>query len=202
MKVIGLTGGIGTGKSEVAAVWKKQGATILTADTYGHKVLESNARVRAQLQRAFGADVVAKSGRANRAKIAQRAFTTPGSARALNRIVGKPLVRLLHADIKKLRKKPHGVLVVDAALLCEWQSNIRFDLCVLVTAPMRLRLAWLSKRGMSRQSARQRSRLQWADRRKRPWADVEIRNDGTLKQLQGKALETWRRATQSGWNSS
>lgn len=201
MKVIGLTGGIGTGKSEVAAVWAKRGATILTADAYGHAVLESNARVRDQLQRAFGDDVITKTGRADRAKIAQRAFVTPDTARTLNRIVGKPLVRMLHHDVSKLRRMQKGVLVVDAALLCEWQSSIEFDLRVLVTAPMALRLAWLYQRGMSKQSARRRMRLQWPERRKRSWADLEIRNDGTLKQLQAKALAVWQGAIQSGWNS-
>src|SRR5512134_3126035 len=119
MKVIGLTGGIGAGKSEVAAVWKSKGATILTADAYGHAVLEADERVREQLQHTFGEDVITKSGRVDRAKIAERAFAGPDSARALNRIVGKPLVRLLHQDVSKLRRKQKGVLVVDAALLCE-----------------------------------------------------------------------------------
>jgi dephospho-CoA kinase len=192
MRVIGLTGGIGAGKGEVAAVWKKQGATILTADTYGHTVLETNAQVRRQLRRAFGNDVISKSGRADRATIAQRAFASPDAARALNRIVGKPLVRLLHADVSRLRRRQEGVLVVDAALLCEWRSNIAFDL---------RGLAWLSKRGISARSALQRMKMQWPDRRKRTWADLEICNDGTLKQLRAKALDAWYGAVQSGWSS-
>ena len=187
MKVIGLTGGIGSGKSTVAEEWQKAGAKILTADAYGHRVLAENASVRRQLQRRFGRDVIAPDGQIDKRRIALAAFKSSADTLALNRIVGGPLVRLLHADVARLRKRRRGFLVVDAALLCEWHSKIPFDSRVLVTAPVRLRLKWLAAKRVSHAEARRRMRSQWPDSRKRPWADLEIRNDGSLTELRRAA---------------
>lgn len=187
MKVIGLTGGIGSGKSTVAEEWQKAGAKILTADAYGHRVLAENASVRRQLQRRFGRDVIAPDGQIDKRRIALAAFKSSADTLALNRIVGGPLVRLLHADVARLRKRRRGFLVVDAALLCEWHSKIPFDSRVLVTAPVRLRLKWLAAKRVSYAEARRRMRSQWPDSRKRPWADLEIRNDGSLTELRRAA---------------
>jgi dephospho-CoA kinase len=105
--------------------------------------------------------------------------------------VGAPLVKLLHADVNRLRRKRSGILVVDAALVCEWRSTIPFDVRVLVTAPRRLKLKWLSARGVSYRQAQSRMQMQWPDTRKRRWADIEIRNDGSLAGLRRKALAVW-----------
>jgi dephospho-CoA kinase len=187
MKVIGLTGGIGSGKSTVALEWQKAGATILTADAYGHRVLAENASVRKKLQHSFGREVIAPDGRVDKVQIARAAFASPSATAALNRIVGGPLVRLLHADVARMRRRRGGILVVDAALLCEWHSRIPFDVRVLVTAPLKLRLKWLAARGVSNAEARRRMRSQWPDAKKRPWADLEIRNDGSLRELRQAA---------------
>jgi dephospho-CoA kinase len=187
MIVVGLTGGIGTGKSTVADEWQKAGAKILTADAYGHRVLAENASVRRQLQRRFGSSVIAPDGTVDKKEVARLAFQSPAATAALNRIVGGPLVRLLHADVARLRKWRGGILVVDAALLCEWRSKIPFDVRVLVTAPLRLRLKWLAAKGVSNAEARRRMRSQWPDAQKRPWADLEIRNDGSQKALRQAA---------------
>jgi dephospho-CoA kinase len=187
MKVIGLTGGIGSGKSTVAEEWKKAGAMILTADAYGHRVLAENESVRIQLQRRFGRDVIAPDGQIDKGQIALRAFQSAAATQALNRIVGGPLVRLLHTDVARLERRPAGILVVDAALLSEWHSKIPFDARVLVTAPLRLRLKWLAAKGVSHAEARRRMRSQWPDSRKRLWADLEIRNDGSITELRQAA---------------
>lgn len=83
------------------------------------------------------------------------------------------------------------MLVVDAALLCEWKSTIEFDVRVLVTAPRSLKLRWLSRRGLPYRQAMERMAQQWPDHRKRRWADLEIRNDGTRAELRRKAMATY-----------
>ncbi len=80
------------------------------------------------------------------------------------------------------------MLVVDAALLCEWKSTIEFDVRVLVTAPRAKKLKWLSTRGLPYRPAIRRMRQQWPDHKKRKWADLEIRNDGTPAELRRKAI--------------
>jgi dephospho-CoA kinase len=94
--------------------------------------------------------------------------------------------------VARQRRRKGGVLVVDAALLCEWDSPLPLDLRVLVTAPRRLRLKWLSKRGLSYREAARRMGHQWPDSRKRHWADFEIRNTGSKADLRRKALALWR----------
>jgi dephospho-CoA kinase len=197
MKVIGLTGGIGAGKSVVAGAWQRLGARVLEADHYGHRVLAEHVGARRALQRQFGDDVIDRHGRVDRDKIAERAFATPGTLRELNRIVGGPLVKMLHADIARLRRRRGGVLVVDAALICEWSSTVSYDLRVLVTAPRRAKLRWLSQRGLPYRQAAERMRSQWTDARKRAWADVEIRNDGSVADLRRKARRVWREHVES-----
>jgi dephospho-CoA kinase len=192
MRLIGLTGGIGAGKSVVAAVWARCGARVLTADDYGRRVLMHDRVVRRQLLEHFGRRIVRPDGGIDRGEIARRAFASERLTKILNRIVGRPLVRLLRDDVERLRRRRGGVLVVDAALICEWGSPLSFDLKVLVTAPRRLKLKWLSRRGLSYRRAAERMRAQWPDSRKRRWAHVEIRNDGTRRALQRKAVGVWR----------
>lgn len=192
MTVVGLTGGMGSGKSEVARVWSALGARVLEADRYGHRVLAENASVKRKLVERFGPDILTSRGAIDRAAVARLVFTSPRATQFLNRTVGGPLVKALHADVARLRKRGSGVLVVDAALLCEWRSKIPFDLRVLVTAPRRQKLKWLSNRGTSYRQAARRMGAQWPDSRKRRWADVEIRNDGSLSALRRKARAVWR----------
>jgi dephospho-CoA kinase len=191
MTVVGLTGGIGSGKSEVARVWSECGATLLEADKYGHQVLESDRSVKRKLVAKFGDAILTSKGDINRAEVARQAFSSQAATRFLNRTVGGPLVKLLHADVNRLRRKKSGILVVDAALICEWRSPVPFDARVLVTAPRRLKLKWLSRRGVSYRQAQSRMQMQWSDVRKRRWADIEIRNDGSLDGLRRKALAVW-----------
>jgi len=191
MTVVGLTGGIGSGKSEVARVWAECGATLLVADQYGHQVLDSNTSVKRKLVAKFGDDILTSRGKVDRAAVARYAFASKAATLFLNRTVGGPLVKLLHADVNRLRRRKSGILVVDAALICEWRSPIPFDVRVLVTAPRRLKLKWLSRRGVSYRQAQSRMQMQWPDARKRRWADLEIRNDRSLDGLRRKALAVW-----------
>lgn len=191
MIVVGLTGGIGAGKSLVAECWGKRGARILSADAYGHTVLEKNKNVRRALIRRFGKDIVGPTGTLARDVIAERAFKSLSATRALNRIVAGPLIGLLYHDIEKLRRRRGSMLVVDAALLCEWKSTIKFDVRILITAPRANKLMWLSRRGLPYRLAIRRMRQQWPDHKKRKWADLEIRNDGTPAELRRKALAAY-----------
>ncbi len=192
MTVVGLTGGVGSGKSEVARVWAKLGAVVLEADQIGHRVLTEDAGVRRALKARFGAGVLDRQGRVVRSEVSRCAFASTANLAALNRIVGRPLVQLLHREVDRLRRKKGGVLVVDAALLCEWRTTLPLDLRVLVTAPRPLRLKWLSKRGLPYRAAVARMSHQWPDARKRRWADVEIRNTGSLERLRREAKALWR----------
>lgn len=190
MKVVGLTGGVGSGKSEVARIWARLGAVVLEADRIGHAVLEDGA-VRRALRARFGAGVLDRRGKVIRSEVSKRAFASRAGRLALDRIVGRPLVKRLYREVEKLRTR-RGVLVVDAALLCEWRSSLPLDLRVLVTAPRPRRLKWLSARGLPYRAAAARMAHQWPDARKRRWADVEIRNTGSLKQLHRQAEGVWR----------
>ena len=192
MIIVGLTGGIGSGKSEVARMWASLGALVLEADRFGHRVLSEDPRVRRALAARFGPTVIDRKGGIVREEVSRLAFATDASLRALNRIVGGPLVERLHREVARQRRRKGGVLVVDAALLCEWDSPLPLDLRVLVTAPRRLRLKWLSRRGVSYREAKRRMGHQWPDSRKRAWADVEIRNTGSKAELRRKALALWR----------
>jgi len=192
VKVVGLTGGIGSGKSEVARVWAELGAIVLEADRFGHRLLAEDPGVRRALVARFGRSVLDERGRVVRSEVSRLAFASQRNRRALDRIVGRPLVERLYREVARLRRKGKGVLVVDAALLCEWKSSLPLDLRVLVSAPRRSRLKWLSRRGLSYREAAIRMSHQWPDSRKRHWVDVELRNTGSLAGLRQKARALWR----------
>lgn len=187
--VIGLTGGAGSGKSEVARVWKRLGAAVVAADAVGHACL-NRPDVRRRLVRVFGDDILSAGG-IDRSLLGRKAFASPARVRVLNRIMHPAMTKILWRDIAALRRGGRTV-VLDAALLFEAGWDRLVDRTVVITSARNARISRLVERGLTPAQAAARLAAQWPDHRKAARADLVIRNAGSLARLRTAARRAWR----------
>ncbi len=194
--VIGVTGGLGAGKTSVCRLFAAFGAQVIDADQVGREVVE-HPDVKEALIAAFGEDIVDEEGRLKRRLLGQRAFVDPASGERLNRIVWPPLLRKLWADVRTaLQENPDRPVIVDAALLFEWGDLSGFDAVVVVTAGEEVRRARMMIRtGLSEAEVEARMRAQAPEAKKVRRADQVIVNDGTEEELRAQATEVWKKLT-------
>ncbi|HZN62128.1 MAG TPA: dephospho-CoA kinase [Planctomycetota bacterium] len=175
-KVVGLLGGIGSGKSAVASLFEKRGARTVDADRVAHGVLEEPS-VRRTLASWWGPGIL-RRGRVDRAGVARRVFGSAAEAARLEALVHPRIRRALKSEISRARRRG-GVLIVEAALLLETGSDAGCDVLVFVDAPAAVRRRRVAARGWTVGEWRRRERAQWPLGRKRIKADYVINNGGS-----------------------
>jgi dephospho-CoA kinase len=174
---VGLTGGIGAGKSTVATRLAEHGAVLVDSDRIAREVVEPGTPGLAAIVAAFGEDVLAEDGSLNRPALAAKAFADEGSRKRLNAIV-HPLVGARTAELMA-EAAPDAVVVHDIPLLVEGNLAPAYHLVVIVDAPMEVRVRRLVEaRGMAEDDARARIRAQASDAQRRAVADVWLDNGG------------------------
>jgi dephospho-CoA kinase len=187
---IGLTGGIGAGKSAVASLLGEHGAVVVDADVIAREVVEPGSRGFEAVVAEFGPQVRGADGRLDRSRLASIVFADEGTRRRLNAIV-HPLVAERTAELLAAAA-PDAVVVHDVPLLVENGLAGHYDLVLVVEAPEATRLARLAERGMAGEEARARMAAQAGDADRQAVADVVIRNDGTLAELAAQVDAVWR----------
>jgi dephospho-CoA kinase len=186
---IGLTGGVGVGKSTVAALLEKRGARIIDADQLAREVVQPGTGGLEAVVARFGGRVVSPDGRLDRAALAEIVFADPAARADLNAIV-HPLVR--QRARKLMADAPPGtVIVYDVPLLVENKLADDFDAVVVVEAPFELRIARLIERGLSEAQARARMASQATDAQRRAIANYVLINDGSTEALVANVDELW-----------
>jgi dephospho-CoA kinase len=187
---IGLTGGIGAGKSAVSAQFSQCGGVVVDGDVIAREVVEPGTEGLAALVDAFGADILLPDGALNRPALAAKAFSSDETRATLNGIV-HPLVGKRRAEL--IAAVPEdSVVVEDIPLLVESGMAPMFPLVVVVYADAEVRLARLvQQRGMAEDDARARIAAQAADDQRRKVADVWLDNSGTPEELTERAREVW-----------
>ncbi|MBO0868212.1 MAG: dephospho-CoA kinase [Micromonosporaceae bacterium] len=191
MLMVGLTGGIGAGKSAVASRLAEHGAIVIDADTLAREVVAPGTEGLAEVVAAFGPGVLAPDGGLDRAALGRLVFADEGARHRLERII-HPRVRARTAELAAAAPSD-AVVVNDVPLLVEAGLAGGFDLVVVVLAAEATRVARLVReRGMSAQEARSRIAAQATDDQRRAVADVVLTNDGTLEQLHRQVDEVWR----------
>jgi dephospho-CoA kinase len=194
---IGLTGGIGSGKSTVAARFAELGALVIDADALAREVVEPGTDGLAAVVTEFGAQVLDGSGRLDRPALARVVFGDEVARGRLNAIV-HPRIRARAAEL--IAAAPPGTVVVqDVPLLVETGQADRYDLVVVVEAPEELRVRRLARdRGMPAEEVRARMAAQATDEQRRAVADVVLVNDGTTDELRAKVDQLWRSRVSPG----
>lgn len=195
MLIIGLTGGIGSGKSTVAAMLAERGAVVIDVDGVGRDVIAPGGRAVTEVIAAFGEGVADADGHIDRAALAQAVFGDPAALARLTAISHPAINAEL---VERLDALPHDtVVVLDMAILVE--SNLgRIDAAhtyskvIVVEAPVELRVARAVARGMGEADVRRRMAAQATDEQRRAVADVVIVNDGDLVTLADRVDQAWR----------
>jgi dephospho-CoA kinase len=186
---IGLTGGIGSGKSTVSALLAARGAVIVDADRIAREVVEPGTPGLARIVEAFGEPVRAADGSLDRAALAAVVFADPEARRQLDGIV-HPLVRARAAELAAAAP-PGAVVVNDVPLLVETGQASSYDLVLVVEADPATRVSRLVQRGLTAEDARSRMAVQASDEQRRAVADVVLDNSGTAEQLVEQVDRFW-----------
>jgi dephospho-CoA kinase len=188
---IGLTGGIGAGKSAVAELLAEHGAVVVDADALAREVVAPGTPGLAALVREFGPEVLRPDGSLDRARLGSLAFADDAARRRLNAIV-HPLVAARTAELVAAAP-PDAVFVHDVPLLVENGLAPAYALVIVVEAAEGDRLRRLAdSRGMAEDEARRRMAAQASDTERRKIADVVIVNDGSRSKLRARVDEVWR----------
>ncbi len=181
--LIGITGQIGSGKTEVAKIFKKYHARIISGDKIGRDVVEKNPAVIKKLERAFGHEIVNSQGYLKRRKLGELAFKSSAGKTRLDAIVHPALLKELNAQVKDARKK-YGLVVIDAALIVDWGWHKKVDYLILVQSSNRVKLDRLARKGYSRQESLKRLRSQLPVNCLKEFADRVIINNKSLAALE------------------
>ena len=188
---VGLTGGLGSGKSTVAALLGEHGAVIIDADVVAREVVRAGTPGFAAVVAQFGPGVLGPDGELDRAALARIVFADGAALDELNAIV-HPLVGSRSAELAAA-VPPGAVVVHDIPLLAENGLADRFDTVVVVEADREIRLARLAERGLTRAEAEARMAAQATDEQRRAIADEIVRNDGDLDSLARQIDRLWDR---------
>jgi dephospho-CoA kinase len=188
---VGLTGGVGSGKSTVAKLLAGHGAVVIDADAIAREVVEPGTPGFDAVVEAFGADIVGPDGRLDRPALAAIVFGDEQRRVQLNAIV-HPLVGQRTIEVAQAAA-PDAVVVYDIPLLVENDMASGFDFVIVVAADVATRLARLEARGMAEADARERMAAQASDEQRRAVADAVIENDGSLDDLGAAVDAVWER---------
>ncbi|MFK0289677.1 dephospho-CoA kinase [Streptomyces sp. NPDC090442] len=192
MVKVGLTGGIGAGKSEVSRLLASYGAVIVDADKIAREVVEPGTPGLAAVVEEFGADVLAPDGTLDRPKLGALVFADQEKLKALNAIV-HPLVGARSAELEA-SAGPDAVVIHDVPLLTENGLAPLYDLVVVVDATPQTQLDRLVRlRGMAEDDAAQRMAAQATREQRLAIADLVIDNDGPLEALEPQVRAVWER---------
>lgn len=190
--LIALTGGIGSGKSTVAAEWVRLGATEIDADLLAREVVEPGAAGLDRLVAEFGNQILDETGRLNRTKLAELSFADPSVRKRVEGIL-HPLIQALALD--RTRSNSESVIVYTIPLFVETQSPLQFDKVVTISCPEQVRIERLVKRGMSQEDAIRRISAQATDKQREELADLIIDSNCSLEELLARAREAYRTIT-------
>ncbi len=191
--LIGLTGGIGAGKSTVAKLFEERGVPIVDADAIARDVVKPGQPALAELVEYFGDGIVGADGELNRGKLAEVAFADAESHEALNAIMHPAISAETSKRIDALRGE-HPVIVHDVPLLVEAGLAGNYDLTVLVDTPAQIRLQRLTElRGMDPEDAKKRIAAQATDEQRRAVCDVALDNSGDIEHLRAQFEQMWER---------
>jgi dephospho-CoA kinase len=194
VKVVGLTGGIGSGKSAASAILGELGATIIDADKVGHQVYEPGTPCWHDLVEVFGEGIVASAGGIDRKKLAARVFADPLSLQRLNALVWPRIAEVIRERIAAMRARGvRAPIVVEAAVLIEagWQALVD-EVWVVTASRERAIERVVATRGLSRAEVERRIDNQISHAKRVAGAACVIRNDGSLDELRAALERCWR----------
>jgi dephospho-CoA kinase len=197
---VGLTGGMACGKTVVAGMFERRGARVIQADSIAHELMRPGEQVYADIVRHFGPEILSPDGTIDRARLAQAVFTAAPATRVdeLNEIVHPAVIRKQEEWMDEISgRDPHGVAIVEAALIFEAGVGGRFDRTVVVTCEPEQKIERFSRRAnlnerVAQEEVQRRSAAQLSDAEKASRADYLIDNSGSLDETGQQVDRIWR----------
>jgi len=196
---VGLTGGIGAGKSTVADLFSKRGAVVIRSDELARQVIEPQTPGFKQVTSRFGNEIVNDEGNIDRAKLAQVVFNDDGALKDLENII-HPLVRERTNQLMS-EQTSETIIVNEIPLLLEKKMESLFDFLVIVISSEKNRLERLFQKGVSEEQAKARMAKQVNDQDRKAAADFLIVNDGNLDQLEADVQKIWQTLQERNFKS-
>ena len=192
MFIIGLTGGIGTGKTQAAKLLEDLGAAVVNADLLGHEIYKPQTEGWQEVVAAFGERVVAADGEIDRRTLGGIVFSDADALRRLNAITHPRIYALAAARLDALRQQGASAAVLEAALLIEAQWTGLVDEVWVVTSPEADVIERLRQRnGMDADTARARIRSQMPQSERAGYADAVLENSGSLEEFAADVRKLW-----------
>ena len=193
MKIIGLTGGISSGKSTAARFLAELGAVVIDTDKVGHEIYKPGTEAWQEVVASFGRQVLTASGEIDRKKLGEVVFGDAEALSKLNRITHPRIAEVVKAKLEEYRRRGIKAVVIEVPLLIEagWASMVD-EVWVTVASEAKV-LERLQKGGLSEEQAQARIRSQPPPEERLNHADVVINNDGSLEELRDRVREMWER---------
>ena len=191
-RVIGLTGGIGSGKSTVSRFLAELGAVIIDADKIGHEVYRPDTDTWRKLVKTFGRGILAADNTIDRKKLGAIVFSNEEELKRLNAIVHPQITEIIKKQIDDYRRKDAKVIVLDAPVLLEAHAkNLTDEVWVVVADDDNVIKRAVARTGLREEQIRDRIRAQMSKTERIKNAQVIIYNDGTPEDLRGKIKNLW-----------
>ena len=193
MLKVALTGGIGSGKSEVSTLFNKWGAYIFDADIIAKQILDKNKTAQKELILEFGSDVISAEGIIDKKKLSRVAFQNEFNQLKLNTIIHPYVFKEIDLCFQSIIEKGnHDIFIVDAALIYESGADIHMDYVIVITSHLRIRTERVMKKGdLSRDEFLKRVELQWPEKDKIEMADFIIYNNESKDELKKEAKKVY-----------
>ena len=192
MLLVGLTGGMGAGKSTVGRLLERRGAVVYDADVLARQAVLPGTPGYTKVTELFGAEILAEDGEIDRQALAGRVFSDHEARTALESIIHPEVFRLLSEGMEDHRDSDR-IVVFDAPLLVETGFHDLCDAVILVTASEEAQVdRVVRERGMTEESVRARLSTQTSDAEKERVADIVIRNDGSPEDLERAVDDLWK----------
>lgn len=192
MRVIGLTGGIASGKSLVSQQLAERGAVVVDADKLGHESYRQGTETYRALVEAFGEDIVGPDGEIDRKVLGSKVFGNAEARQKLNQIVWPAIKRLGAERIEKLRQEGVAVVVLEAAVLieAEWLDLVD-EVWIVEVSPDVARKRLIERNGLSVEEAQARIQSQLTNEKRRPYATLVIENNGSEQDVRRAVDDAW-----------
>jgi dephospho-CoA kinase len=194
MKVIGLTGGIGSGKSTVTQFLAELGAVIVDLDKVGHEALRKGSQAWEQVVSEFGKDILTAGGEIDRSKLGKIVFNNHEALAWLNQIVHPAIDNIVKTKIEKYRRQGVRVVVLEAAAMLEAGKTEQVDeLWVTIAPEVTVLKRVIERGGLSKKETRARIKTQLSNEKRIRQADVVIDTDCTLDELKDRVATEWQK---------
>jgi len=190
--VVGLTGGIASGKTTIAEIFQNLGAEIIDADVLYHQLLRDDPSIKSSLAATFGENILNENREIDRSKLGPIVFDNPDRLRTLNELVHPAVISRMKGEIeRRLSSAEYKVVMIVVPLLIETNMTGMVDSVVLVYADEEIQLQRLMQRGLSQEDARKRIQSQMSSREKTRFANFIIDNNGKLSDTNGQVKQVW-----------